>query len=66
MTTPCHLSRLAEVAIPTLVIIGDSDVLTIPHAAAIRDGLADAQLAVEGHDARRADGEAGSGQLPDP
>jgi pimeloyl-ACP methyl ester carboxylesterase len=44
---PGHsMADLATVAAPTLVLLGDDDVLTIEHAAAIARAIPDAQLAV--------------------
>jgi pimeloyl-ACP methyl ester carboxylesterase len=44
---PRHpLSDLARIAAPTLVMIGDDDLLTADHAAAIQRSIPDAQLAV--------------------
>jgi pimeloyl-ACP methyl ester carboxylesterase len=40
------LSALARVSAPTLVLLGDDDILTIEHAAAIQRALPDSQLAV--------------------
>src|SRR5207249_7490647 len=40
------LSELAGVTAPTLVLLGDDDLLTIEHAAAVQRALPSAQLAV--------------------
>jgi pimeloyl-ACP methyl ester carboxylesterase len=40
------LAALRHVAIPTLVLVGDDDCLTIEHAAALQRALPDSQLAV--------------------
>ncbi|MCI0346577.1 MAG: alpha/beta hydrolase, partial [Chloroflexi bacterium] len=46
-TEPTHeLSELAAVAMPTLVLIGDRDVVSVEHAAAMQRALPNAQLAV--------------------
>lgn len=46
-TEPSHaLADLARLAPPTLLMVGDRDVLTVEHAAAMRDAIPDAQLAV--------------------
>jgi pimeloyl-ACP methyl ester carboxylesterase len=46
-TEPRHpLSDLADVSAPTLVILGDDDVVSIEHAAALQRAIPDAQLAV--------------------
>jgi pimeloyl-ACP methyl ester carboxylesterase len=43
---PLPMSRLGEVTAPTLVLVGDDDLMTVPHAAEIRDAIANARLAV--------------------
>ena len=46
-TEPSHeLAELERASAPTLVILGDDDVLTIDHAAAIQRAIPDSQLAV--------------------
>lgn len=40
------LSELARVKAPTLVLAGDTDIITVEHAAAMYEALPDAQLAV--------------------
>jgi pimeloyl-ACP methyl ester carboxylesterase len=41
-----ELSELAEIPAPTLVLLGDRDMLTVEHAAAMQRALPNAQLAV--------------------
>jgi pimeloyl-ACP methyl ester carboxylesterase len=46
-TEPRHdAAELAQLAAPTLVAIGDSDLVTVEHAAEMRRAILDAQLAV--------------------
>jgi pimeloyl-ACP methyl ester carboxylesterase len=40
------LSELGKLAMPVLVMLGDRDIVTVEHAAAVRGALPDAQLAV--------------------
>jgi pimeloyl-ACP methyl ester carboxylesterase len=41
-----ELPELGRLAMPTLVMLGDRDVVTVEHAAAVRRAIPDAQLAV--------------------
>jgi pimeloyl-ACP methyl ester carboxylesterase len=41
-----ELSELARLRMPTLVMIGDSDLVTVEHATAVQEAIADAQLVV--------------------
>ena len=43
---PLPMERLGEVLTPTLVMMGDDDIPSVEHAAAIHNRLADAQLAI--------------------
>jgi pimeloyl-ACP methyl ester carboxylesterase len=44
---PRHaLGDLARISAPTLVLVGDDDMITVDHAAAIQRMIRDAQLAV--------------------
>jgi pimeloyl-ACP methyl ester carboxylesterase len=41
-----ELSELKQLGMPTLVMLGDRDVVTVEHAAAVQQAIPDAQLAV--------------------
>ena len=43
--SPLPLSRLGEVTVPTLMMAGDDDILTLAHLGELQDGLANAQVA---------------------
>ncbi|HZM72660.1 MAG TPA: alpha/beta hydrolase [Candidatus Polarisedimenticolia bacterium] len=46
-TEPTHeLSELAKIAAPTLIVVGDRDVVSVQHAAAMQRSIPNAQLAV--------------------
>lgn len=44
--SPLPLARLGEVEAPTLVVVGDDDILTLAHVGELQAGLADAYVAV--------------------
>ncbi|WP_223874708.1 alpha/beta fold hydrolase [Salinispora oceanensis] len=44
--TGVSLDELSRVTAPTLVLVGDNDSVSVAHAAAVRDALADGQLGV--------------------